>query len=76
VFLLGAAQAKLAQSELLKAAGKDGTPPTGGAEAQLVAKAADIRKAAPELTDAQAYAQAVAGNPALALKVKEEMANA
>lgn len=74
--VLEAAQSKLAQSELLKAAGKDGRGPVGGAEERLQKAASDIRKAAPELSDAQAYAQAVAGNPALALEAQKEMASA
>lgn len=74
--VLEAAQSKLAQSDLLKAAGKDGSAPAGGAEEQLLAKAADIRKAAPDLSQAVAYAQAVAGNPDLAVKAQEEMARA
>lgn len=73
VTVLEAAQAKLAQSELLKSKGVDGPGVTGDADAQLAKAAADIAKAAPNLTHAQAYAQAVAGNPELAFKATQEV---
>jgi hypothetical protein len=72
--VLEAAQAKLAQSELLKSAGKDGSGAAfGAAGAQLEKAAADIRKGDPSITAAQAYAQAVDGNPDLALKATKEV---
>jgi hypothetical protein len=74
VALLESAQERLAQSELLKSKGADGTSNTfGDAEAQLQKAAADIRKAAPGLTAAQAYKQAVDGNPDLAVTATQEV---
>lgn len=73
VALLEMAQERLAKSELLREKGVNGTgSAVGDAGAQLQKAADDIRKAAPNLTAAQAYAQAVVGNPKLALEAQQE----
>jgi hypothetical protein len=77
VAVLESAQARLAQSELLKAKGRDGAAsPTGSASADLEKAAQEIRKENPALSGAQAYARAVEVNRELALKANEETWNA
>lgn len=74
--LLEAAQSKLAQSELLKAAGQDGSGSPNSADAQLRQVAKDLIAKDPNLSMATAITKAALANPELAMKSQEELFNA
>jgi uncharacterized membrane protein len=69
---LTASAAAIAKSATFEEIGKSGSDNTGDAYAQIVAKANDIRKSDPSLTQSQAIAKAFNENPELAKRYAEE----
>ena len=70
--VLKASSAAIATSHLYAEYGSRGAPEPGSARAELVAKTADLRKADPDLTDAQAEDQILARDAALSRRVLAE----